>query len=343
MGTAFLQQVAALQSTTWPNLKVLLITRSSKSLYTEKDHDFLNGIPLSNWSRDLSSSAQASLSPAQILTYITKAQNRKAPPRRFIVVDNTSSQVVADLYPTFLSQGINIITPNKKAFSSSWPLWESIQAAAYSTENTSGGLIYHESSVGAGLPVISTLNDLVSTGDRIRRIEGVFSGTMSYLFNNFAPVDSSQEGETWSAIVKKAKDLGYTEPDPRDDLNGVDVARKLVILARLSGLRVRDTSSFPVQSLIPEALRASDLTVDTFMARLPEFDGEMEKVKSEAEKTGKVVRFVGSVDFNTKKVQVGMEMFDKGSPVAGLKGADNIVSFYTERYGDRSLVIQGPG
>ena len=342
MGTAFLNQVAALQSTR-PNLKVDLITRSTKAIYVEAGIGENNGLRLAKWSQDLEASKQPVLSPGQILNWILSMKGYKAQPRRYILVDNTSSQGIADMYPAFLSHGINIVTPNKKAFSSSWALWDSIQATAYSPENTNGGLIYHESSVGAGLPVISTLNDLVATGDKIHRIEGVFSGTMSYLFNNFAPVDSTQGGETWSSIVSKAKDLGYTEPDPRDDLNGLDVARKLVILARLAGLRIEDTSSFPVQSLIPEPLRASDLTVGKFMARLPEFDSEMEKIKSDAEKSGKVVRFVGSVDFGTKKVQVGMGTFDKGSPVAGLKGADNIISFKTERYGDRALVIQGPG
>lgn len=200
--------------------------------------------------------------------------------------------------------------------------------------------MYHESSVGAGLPVISTLNDLVSTGDTVRRIQGVFSGTMSFLFNSFAPVDG--KGGSWSAEVEKAKAAGFTEPDPRDDLNGLDVARKLVILARLVGVQVEGTNSFPVQSLIPKELEGVG-SGEAFMERLSEFDGRMVEVKNEAGREGKVVRFVGSVDVDRKALKVGLEMFDKGHPIAGLKGSDNIVSFYTERYGDNPLVVQGAG
>lgn len=234
------------------------------------------------------------------------------------------------------------MTPNKKAFSSDISLWKDIQESGYRPYEPylERGLMYHESSVGAGLPIISTLNDLVNTGDQVQKIEGVFSGTMSFLFNNFAPVDG--KGGNWSAEVMKAKDAGFTEPDPRDDLNGVDVARKLVILARLVGLEIASTDSFPVQSLIPAELE-SVKSAEEFMERLPEFDHSMDEIKNEAVKEGKVVRFVGSIDAAKKVVKVGFEKFDKGHPIAALKGSDNIVSFYTERYGANPLVVQGAG
>ena len=232
------------------------------------------------------------------------------------------------------------MTPNKKAFSGSWGLWSDIFEAAYTPSNPAGGLIYHESSVGAGLPVISTLKDLVETGDSVQRIEGVFSGTMSFLFNSFAPVEG--RGGKWSEEVGKAKELGYTEPDPRDDLNGLDVARKLVILARLAGLEIESTSSFPVQSLVPKELE-SVKSGEEFLARLHEFDGQMEQFKGEAEREGKVVRFVGSIDVERRDVKVGLERFEKGHPIATLKGSDNIISFYTKRYGSNPLIIQGAG
>lgn len=120
-------------------------------------------------------------------------------------MDNTSSQHVADAYPMLLKRGINVVTPNKKPFSGSYGLWQDIFAAA---AEPNGGMVYHESSVGAGLPVISTLTDLVETGDEVRKIEGVFSGTMSFLFNSFAPVGDG--GGQFSDEVKKAKDMGYT-------------------------------------------------------------------------------------------------------------------------------------
>lgn len=257
-----------------------------------------------------------------------------------MVVDNTSSQDVANLYPNFLQQGISIVTPNKKAFSSDLKLWQDIFSAAYSPMGTEGGFVYHESSVGAGLPVISTLNDLVDTGDQILKIEGVFSGTMSFLFNSFAPVEG--EGGSWSQEVKKAKELGYTEPDPRDDLNGMDVARKLVILARIGGLEIENTSAFPVESLIPKELE-SVATGDEFLSRLGEFDDKMENVKEGAKKEGKVVRYVGSIDFEKKQLRVGLEKFEIGHPISALKGSDNIISFYTKRYGRNPLIIQGAG
>ena len=163
---------------------------------------------------------------------------------------------------------------------------------------------------------------------------------MSFLFNAFAPLHG--HGGTWSAEVQKAKDLGYTEPDPRNDLNGLDVARKLVILARVAGLPLDSTSSFPVQSLIPKALEsAADST--EFMRRLPEHDDEMSEIRDEAAKEGKVVRFVGSIDVRRGECKVGLESFERGHAIAGLKGSDNIISFYTERYGENPLIVQGAG
>lgn len=278
----------------------------------------------------LGSSSQAPLELSKLADYLAAA------PCKTVLVDNTSSQDVADKYPLFLSRGVSIVTPNKKAFSGSYKLWQDIFAAA----SGSGAKVYHESSVGAGLPVISTLKDLVDTGDEVTKVEGVFSGTMSFLFNSFAPTSGS--GGKWSAEVKKAKELGYTEPDPRDDLNGLDVARKLTILARLAGLPVESPTSFPVQSLIPKELESVS-SGDEFLQRLPEFDSQMEETKSAAEKEGKVVRYVGSIDVATKQVKVGLEKFDRSHPIAALKGSDNIISFYTKRYGSNPLIIQGAG
>jgi homoserine dehydrogenase len=245
---------------------------------------------------------------------------------------------VADAYPVFLDKGISVVTPNKKAFSSNYALWEDIFSAA----TRSKAMVYHESSVGAGLPVISTLKDLIATGDQVTRIEGVFSGTMSYLFNTFSPVDHEDESQSWSQIVTRAKEAGFTEPDPRDDLNGMDVARKLTILARIAGLKVEGPTSFPVQSLIPKELESASSGVE-FMENLPEHDKDMEKYKQEAKAAKKVVRYVGSVDVASGDVKVGVQMVELGSPMANLKGSDNLICFYTRRYGANPLVIQGAG
>ena len=269
----------------------------------------------------------------ELATYLVRA------PGRAILVDNTSNQDLANAYPAFLAKGISVVTPNKKAFSADLGLWEDIFSAVSSSQGTS--LIYHESSVGAGLPVISTLKDLLATGDQVIRIEGIFSGTMSFLFNTFAPADGGST-EKWSQIVAQAKDAGFTEPDPRDDLNGMDVARKLTILARLVGLKVDGPTSFPVQSLIPPALESST-SADEFMDNLPTYDGEMEGYNEKARAAGKVVRYVGSVDVPAAQVKVSLEMVDTGTPIASLSGSDNMICFYTRRYGANPLVIRGAG
>jgi len=226
-------------------------------------------------------------------------------PGPVILVDNTSDNNVAAAYPLFLSRGIHVVTPNKKAFSSDISLWNDIFAASSSGTGT-GGFVYHESSCGAGLPILSTLRELVDTGDNVTKIQGVFSGTMSFLFNSWNPVDPDPNPKSFSQCVATARDLGYTEPDPRDDLNGMDVARKCTILARLAGLLVKDATAFPTQSLIPGPL-ASAQSPDDFLNGLAAFDADMDKLKSEAATEGKVVRFVGSVDVAQGIVKVGLE------------------------------------
>jgi homoserine dehydrogenase len=273
------------------------------------------------------------VNPPQLSTIV---KYLAASPHKVILVDNTSAASLAEAYPTLLRRGISIVTPNKKAFSGSYGLWQDI----FSSARAGGSFVYHESSVGAGMPIISTLNDLVQTGDEIARIEGVFSGTMSYLFNKFAPTSGS--GGKWSNIVKEAKELGFTEPDPRDDLNGLDVARKLTILGRLAGLPIESPASFPVESLIPAGLD-NVANGDEFLCNLPAYDDEMEQKRLAAEKAGMVVRFVGSVDILSKEAKVGLVWFDQTHPIATLKGSDNIISFYTKRYGKTPLTIRGAG
>lgn len=331
VGKAFLSQLSNLPEHVQPRL--IFVSRSSKNFFFE-DH---RPIPASQYGTLLASSSCRLLQLAEVADYV-----KRAPGGRSVLVDNTSSQEVADAYPNFLGAGISVVTPNKKAFSGSYALWEDIFSAA----SRSGALVYHESSVGAGMPVISTLKDLVGTGDRVTRIEGVFSGTMSYLFNTFSAAAGGGGGASWSQIVAKAKEAGFTEPDPRDDLNGMDVARKLTILARLAGLRVDGgPTSFPVQSLIPEKLqsRTGSSSADEFMNDLPDHDQDMERFRREASAANKVLRYVGSVQVSTGAVEVGLQMVDLGSPMANLKGSDNLICFYTQRYGENPLVIQGAG
>ena len=316
----------------FPQIRLTLVSRSKKSLYIEDD--LTQSLDFSTWEEKLESSLQPRLNPYDAHHLLKRC------PGKAILIDNTSDDQMTYVYPVCAEAGISIVTPNKKAFSGSMSFWQEIFSYTNSVSYPERGFIYHESTVGAGLPIISTLKDLIATGDVIHRIEGVFSGTMSFLFNNFAPLQG--QGGKWSDEVKKAKLAGYTEPDPRDDLNGVDVARKLVILARIAGLDIESTGAFPVQSLIPKELEDVKTGAE-FMQRLAEFDDKMEEIKLDAQKKGKVVRFVGSVDVPNKALKVGLEAFDGGHPIAGLKGSDNIVSFYTERYGSNPLVIQGAG
>jgi homoserine dehydrogenase len=338
VGSAFLKQLSCL-----PNPPTLvLLARSTQTLLFPAP-TYAPAISASDWQ---SAASLPSVTQTGALTSQEIASYLLAAPGRAILVDNTSDLALARTYPHFLRAGISIITPNKKGFSSDLPLWKDIFSAAAS----GSALVYHESTVGAGLPVISTLRDLVATGDRVTHIEGVFSGTLSFLFNSFAPAGTSSSSPTppaqWSEVVARAKELGYTEPDPRDDLNGMDVARKLTILARIAGLDVSSPDSFPVESLIPAelaSLPSSREGIDEFMARLPEFDGRMSAIREEAEKAGKAVRYVGRVDVAAKEVRVGLQPVDQDSAIARLKGSDNIISFYTQRYGDRPLIIQGAG
>ncbi|KAK0576084.1 hypothetical protein LWI29_011606 [Acer saccharum] len=194
---------------------------------------------------------------------------------------------------------------------------------------------FYEATVGAGLPIISTLRGLLETGDKILRIEGIFSGTLSYLFNNFVGT------QTFSEVVSEAKAAGYTEPDPRDDLSGTDVARKVIILARESGLKL-ELADLPIQSLVPEPLRAC-ASVGEFMEKLPQFDQDLAKERQQAEDAGEVLRYVGVVDAVNKKGIVELRRYKKDHPFAQLSGSDNIIAFTTTRYKEQPLIVRGPG
>ncbi|KAH7324167.1 homoserine dehydrogenase [Stachybotrys elegans] len=305
-------------------LNLSFISSSKKACY-----DFENGLCAETALEDLAASQQAFLSLLEVLNLLETS------PHKAILIDNTGAQDVADQYPEVLKRDISIVTPSKKAFAGSYRLWQDIFAA----EAASNAKVYIESSVGAGLPMIALLKNLLQSGDEIIKIEGALSGTLSSIYSSFAPVDG--KGISWSAAVQKAKDLGFTEPNPRDDLNGLDVARKLIVFARLAGLSVESAYSIPIQSLVPKELEAVQSGED-FLQQLPEFDSHMEKARNEAEALGKVPRYVGSVDMVSGTVKVGPELFDKTHPVAGLKGSDNLVSFYTKRY-PSPLILQGAG
>lgn len=318
VGKSFLQQVEQLNNqlqahiTSPRSIHVVLIARSNQILYGGPDGDesyLYSSITLSSWEKKLSERPKEPVLMAKIahmLIQMVEDDNHVA------LVDNTSSEKLAYNYPVLLSRGISVITPNKKAFSGPIGLWQSLfDAAANGNGSIKSGSIFHESTVGAGLPVISTLNDLVRTGDKVQRIQGVFSGTLSFLFNQFMPgrkTSDNDQGGNFSDEVCTAKVLGYTEPDPREDLNGLDVARKLTILARIVGLEVESPTSFPVQSLVPKEIEGIE-DGNEFIKKLAKFDDIMTKRKEEAEREDKVLRFVGSIEVETKDIRVGLERF----------------------------------
>ncbi|KAK1261519.1 hypothetical protein QJS04_geneDACA018948 [Acorus gramineus] len=248
-----------------------------------------------------------------------------------VLVDCTADSDVANHYYDWLCKGIHVITPNKKA--NSGPLDRYLKLKAQ--QRSSYTHYFYEATVGAGLPIISTLGGLLETGDKILRIEGIFSGTLSYIFNNFT------ESRQFSDVVAEAKQAGYTEPDPRDDLSGTDVARKVIILARESGLRL-ELSDIPVRSLVPEQLRTI-ASAEEFMQELPKFDANIANERQDAESAGEVLRYVGVVDAMNKEGRVELRRYKKEHPFSQLSGSDNIIAFTTMRYKEQPLIIRGPG
>ena len=246
-----------------------------------------------------------------------------------VIIDCTASEAVAARYADWLSRGIHIITPNKKAFSGDYAYYRGLQAAA----DEGSSHYFYETTVGAALPVISTLCDLIYTGDEVHSVRGIFSGTLSYLFNVY---DGTRP---FSEIVREARKNGFTEPDTRDDLSGMDVARKLTILGRELGLELQ-IGDFPVQSLVPEALR--DCSVDAFLEGLPEFDQDMDTLYREAAAANRQLRYVASLEAGGN-ASVALEAVDSHHPFCNINLTDNIVQFESERYSENPLVIQGPG
>ncbi|KAJ7214739.1 homoserine dehydrogenase-domain-containing protein [Mycena haematopus] len=333
VGSEFINQLQAIRTSPF---HLVSLTSSTRTIF-DSTHPIS-----SSWKSDLASSVDKPDLPklTQQLSALV------SPSQKVALIDNTSSEAVAALYPTWLSAGISVITPNKKAFSGDIALYDKIVAAS---SKIGAGRFLNEATVGAGLPVIGTLKDLVATGDKVVQVEGVFSGTMSYIFNEFSTGKS--DGPAFSSVVKIAREKGYTEPHPADDLNGFDVARKLTILSRIishSGSstnlpQLQSFASVETASLIPPALENIP-TGDEFIARLPEFDDHFAKMRADASAEGKVLRFVGVVDVVNGKVKAGLEKYPTTHPFAtSLGGSDNIIMFHTERYGARPLIVQGAG
>lgn len=246
-----------------------------------------------------------------------------------VIIDCTASEQIAAQYIDWMKQGAHIITPNKRAGSGDFNYYQALKACS----KQFGRHFLYETTVCAGLPVIKTLQDLIQTGDDIYSIEGTVSGTLGYIF------DQLSQGHAFSSIVQQAKALGFTEPDPRDDLSGMDVARKMVVLARELGFETT-LNDVAVHNLIPTPLR--DCSVEEFLHRLPEFDNDMQVRIEEAKDQQKKWAYVGTID-DKGSVSVAMKTYPLDHPFARLSGADNMLCFRTKRYDKQPLIIQGPG
>lgn len=243
-----------------------------------------------------------------------------------ILVDCTADGRVAEVYDRALAHGVSVVTANKLRMAGPLEGYRTLQAPL-------PGSLYFETTVGAGLPVIRTLQDLMATGDRLLRIEGLLSGTLTYL------MDQLHLGASFSEAVRKAYDLGYTEPDPREDLGGRDVARKLLILARVAG-REMEPSEVEPEPLLPAEPWGS-LTLDELWQRLPEADEGFDRLKAEAEAAGRRLVFLASLD--GEGARVSLTQVEADHPCAGVRGSDNLIAFTTERYRTTPLVLRGPG
>lgn len=276
---------------------------------------------------DWRSAFAASTTPADLDQFTEHLLAARLP--HAMIIDCSGSADVADRYAGWLAAGIHVVTPNKQAGAGPLPRFHAIRAAAAA----SGARFRYEATVGAGLPVITTLRDLVDTGDEVTAIAGIFSGTLAWLFNKY---DGSVP---FSALVAQARAMGYTEPDPRDDLSGVDVARKLVILAREAG---RDLSleDVQVESLVPESLRRS--SVEDFMEHLHGVDAAFATRLQAARDRGNVLRYVAQLPASGP-ASVGLVELPASHAFANLQLTDNVVQFTTRRYCDNPLVVQGPG
>lgn len=299
------------------DVQVVGLSNSRKMLFNE------DGIDLENW-RDALDKSELK---ADIQSFIgTMRQLNLA---NTIFIDNTANEQVAGQYETILDASISISTPNKIANSSSFDLYERLQKTAYKRNVQ----FKYETTVGAGLPVISTLRDLRNSGDKVLKIEGILSGTLAYIFNNY------KAGTKFSEVVAKAKELGLTEPDPRDDLSGRDVKRKILILAREAGYALENEDVI-LDNILPQACIDAN-GVDAFFQALQQHDEYFEGLRAAAEKDGKVLRMAATLENGEAKI--GLVAVDSSHAFYLLSGSDNMIVFTTERYKERPLVVRGPG
>ena len=281
------------------------------------------GLDLARWQNELSRS-RSKMHPHHLAERIAELELTNA-----VLVDCTASPDIAEAYPDFVNANLHIVTPNKKANVLPWKQYTALMELMKKRQK----YFLYEANVGAGLPIISTLGDLIASGDHIVKVEGIFSGTLSYLFNHF------DGKKPFSDVLREAHELGFTEPDPRDDLSGDDVARKLLIVARHLGLKL-DMKDIRFESLVPPSLRTEPFSTDMF-SRFTKVDARMQQRLQDARSHGAVLRYVGILEGHT--AVAGLREVPLSHPFAGTRGSDNIIAITSLRYSRTPLVVQGPG
>jgi aspartokinase/homoserine dehydrogenase 1 len=282
-----------------------------------------DGVSLDTWQNDLESSPYQ----ADLREFINRMKEMNLP--NCVFIDNTASPVPVGFYEEVFKANISVITCNKIGNSASYKQYRTFK----DTARSHGVDFFYETNVGAGLPIINTLKNLMNSGDRVQRIEAILSGTISFIFNNF------KGDANFHDVVKEAQEKGYTEPDPRDDLSGKDFMRKMLILARDAGYAMEE-ADVEIESVLPKASLEAK-SVDDFYATLKTEDAHFTRLKEQAEKDGKVLRYIGKLEAG--KVTITLQMVDENHPFYMLSGSDNIISFTTDRYKERPLVVKGPG
>lgn len=300
------------------NIRLVGITNTKKMLLDE------GGISLENWKEELLEKGEI----ANIGSFVSDVQDLNLPYSVF--VDCTADKNIVQYYYSLLSSSVSIVTPNKVANSGRYEQYFMLQKAA----QKHGVKFLYETNVGAGLPIINTLQGLITSGDKINKIEAVLSGTLAYIFNNF------KVGDRFVDVVKEAKAKGYTEPDPRDDLSGQDVARKILILSREAGLKL-EPEDVTITNLLNDACLNAP-SVEAFFEELEKDNDRFEKLLKDAEANDEVLRFIASLD-SDNKASIGLKTVGRSHPFFNLAGSENIISFTTERYKYNPLVVKGPG